>query len=369
MSMFRKATRKAGKIRMAIDGPSGCGKSHSSLLMAAGLCGPDGQIVVIDTERSSSELEVGKPGIPEFLHANLEAPFSPKRYVSLIVEAGKEAGDGGVVIVDSLSHAWFAEGGALDMKDNAARGMKGNTWAAWRDVTPAHNALVDAILQCPCHVIATVRTKTEYEVTKDGGKTKVNKVGSKPIQRDGLEYEFTVVLDMSIEGHIATSSKDRTSIFDGTFFKPERKHGEALRDWLSGAADPNEESAKLRAELEEKLRGAISTAHLVEIWGKMESDIARLNGHDTPRLQAVAKELQTALRVDDAPTTVTPQPTTAEPARAATREPDQKPVQTSAPQQEAPAPSGGDQGSPPQDPPTDIPPADDDDFNMFGGGE
>jgi len=373
MGKFRRASRKAGKIRLAIDGPSGSGKTHSALLIASGLIkhefqpgkvDEDGQplpsIALIDTEKSSSELEVGKPGIPAFLHANLEAPYSPQRYIEAIRDAGREVGPDGVVIVDSVSHAWFAEGGELEMVDKASKGLKGNTWAAWRDVTPEHNALVDAILQCPAHIFCTLRTKSQWETTKVDGRTVIRKVGTKPIQRDGLEYEFTVVMEMVIDGHVANTinGKDRTSLFDGKYFVPDAGHGTMLRDWLSGALDPNAESTKMLADITERLRGAVSRAHLKELWIDTASDRARLNSHDAPRLQAAVKAINDGLG-DDTPTAEEAPASSppAAPAPTATREPDPDPGEADASQVETPAPSGESSSVPDEAPPADPPPA------------
>ena len=59
------------------------------------------------------------------------------------------------------------------------------------------------------------------------------KVGLKSVQRDGLEYEFTLVFDLDIKNH-ATASKDRTGLFFG---KPEQKitvaTGKLIRDWCN----------------------------------------------------------------------------------------------------------------------------------------
>lgn len=233
---IRRAERRRAKGRVGIDGPAGAGKTHGALLFAAGLA-PDGRIVVIDTEHGSAEMEAGKPGIPAFDVCPLTAPYAPKRYVEAIRAC--EAAGYEVIIIDSLSHAWSGSGGALDQVDRIAG--SGNRFAAWRDVTPQHNALVDAILQSPAHVIVTMRTKMEYALEQDGsGKTKVKKLGMAPIQREGMEFEFSVVFDVEQERHLARASKDRTSLFDGQ--APEvltPAHGAKFRDWLeSGAPAP-----------------------------------------------------------------------------------------------------------------------------------
>lgn len=234
---FQRAERKRAKARIAFCGPSGSGKTKSALLMAMGM---GGRIAVIDTERRSAELY---SDLCEYDVAPIEDNFDPANYIKLLHEAEKEGYD--IIIIDSLSHAWEGSGGILDKHDKAsAADRSGNSFTAWRKITPQHNALVDAILQSPCHIIATMRTKTEYnmveETSANGRKTtKPQKVGLKPIQREGLDYEFTTVFDVSIEGHVATASKDRTELFDGNPDKISAKHGEMLMNWLnSGASVP-----------------------------------------------------------------------------------------------------------------------------------
>jgi hypothetical protein len=121
----------------------------------------------------------------------------------------------------------------LEFVDKAMQSLK-NNFAAWREASPKHNRLVDAIIQSKCHVIATMRSKTAWEVQKDerSGKTKPVKIGLAPVQRDGLEYEFTSVLDLSLEDHVASASKDRTGLFDGQYFKPSDETGQSLVKWL-----------------------------------------------------------------------------------------------------------------------------------------
>lgn len=233
---FQKAERKKAKLRLALCGPSGSGKTHSALLLASGLAA-GGTIALIDTERGSACLEVGKSGIPEFVHGPLDPPYTPARYIEAL-RAAAEAGVA-VVIVDSGTHAWAGEGGELDMVDKASKASRsGNTFAAWREVTPEHGKFVDAILAFPGHVIFTMRTKTEWEIQENerGKKTPI-KIGLAPIQKAGMEYEFTAVLDLSLEGHIATASKDRTSLLDGKHEVPTAEMGRALLDWLESGAD------------------------------------------------------------------------------------------------------------------------------------
>ncbi len=252
MTIFRTAERRKAKLRLAIDGPSGSGKTLSSLLIAYGITGDWSKVAVIDTERGSADLYTGTaiPGstekIGEYLVASMEPPFSPDRYVAIIAAAEKSGAE--VLIIDSLSHAWSGAGGVLDMHDAATKASRSkNSYTAWRDVTPAHNELIDTILGSPLHVIATMRTKTAYDMEDDGkGRKKPVKVGMKPEQREGTEYEFTVVLDLAVDSHVAVAGKDRTQLFDGRPQVPSVATGEALRNWLDQGVDPID---KARSEI------------------------------------------------------------------------------------------------------------------------
>ena len=199
--------------------------------MAYGMCGDWSKIAVIDTENGSAELYSDLGG---YSVCPITPPFTPKKYIAAINEA-VEAGFK-VLIIDSLSHAWSGAGGLLEMKDKATKASNsGNSFTAWRDVTPEHNKLVDTILQSDIDVIVTLRAKSDYVITDDNGKKSIKKVGLAPIFRDGLEYEMTVFFDMS-QDHIATASKDRTRLFDGQNFTPTFDTGKQLVEWRNGGA-------------------------------------------------------------------------------------------------------------------------------------
>ncbi len=230
---IHRATKCRAKLRLGMSGPAGSGKTYSALLIAHGL---GGSIGMIDTEHGSGDLYADL--LPEGYDVlRLTPPFTPARYV----EAIHALEDAGVqtIIVDSLSHAWTGEGGSLDRHGKIAD-RSGNSWQAWRQVTPEHNALVEAMLQSPCHVIATMRAKTEYVQEKDErtGRQVVRKIGLAPVMRDGIEYEFTVFMELDSQ-HLAHVGKDRTRLFDGMILRPDEQMGRELLAWLdSGAQEP-----------------------------------------------------------------------------------------------------------------------------------
>ena len=231
MGSFQKATRVKTKARIGLVGTAGSGKTYSALQLAIGM---GGKIAVIDTEHGSASIYTH---LGDYDVATIAPPFTTKKYLDLIAEAGKEYD---ILIIDSLSHAWAGTGGLLEEVDK--RGGSGNKFAAWRDVTPMHNALIDAMLQSPAHIIATMRSKTEYIIEEnDKGKKVPRKIGMAPVQREGLDFEFSLVFDIDQHRHVATASKDRTGLFDGTCDILTVAHGAQI-SWNRGMHPPSKRS-------------------------------------------------------------------------------------------------------------------------------
>lgn len=245
MSRFKKATRQQIKLRMAIDGPAGSGKSFSGILFALKLVAdlePGRRVAVIDTEAGSASKYQGEvvEGILFDFDVLELSNFAPTEYTSAIQEAGRLGY--GALIIDSLSHAWAGDGGALDIKDRKG----GNSFTAWKDVTPMHNRMIDSILRSPCHVIATMRTKTEYvleeEINKAGKTIQVpRKIGMAPIQRAGAEYEFDIVGDIDWTHTLKISKSRCRSVADLSAVKPGPAFMDPIIAWLrTGTAAPVE---------------------------------------------------------------------------------------------------------------------------------
>lgn len=244
----KKAQRKRVKLKIGLAAPSGAGKTASSLILAYGLLKgehPDmsdadiwNRIAMIDTENGSGELyanmTVGKCRIGEYLVVSLEPPFDPQDEIDAI-KACKEAG-AEVIITDSLSHFWAGTGGLLDKQAEATKRNNGNSYTAWRTITPLYNEMIDSILQTDCHMIVTLRSKTEYaQDTDERGKKVVKKLGMAPVIRDGCEYEFSLFMDLNND-HEALVTKDRTNTLDGKCIVITPETGMLLANWLSGAA-------------------------------------------------------------------------------------------------------------------------------------
>lgn len=256
---------------MALTGVSGGGKTLGSLFIAYGISGDWSKVALIDTEHERARFYADRSdlGIGGFLYANLEPPYSVDRYKAFVAEAARLVGPDGVVIVDSLSHAWSNEGGVLDVKDKISERKGQNSYTAWNEAGKMQNDLINSILSVDCHTIVTMRSKMAYALEEnERGKQQPVKVGLAPIQRDDTEYEFDIVLNID-RSHIATASKD-TTILDkyGEIITPAL--GQTLAAWLNDGAEP--EPRKIgdvrRKELYELLKqkfGADAQAKFTEI--------------------------------------------------------------------------------------------------------
>jgi len=220
---FRPATKEAAKLRAALFGPSGSGKTFSALRIANGL---GGRIAVIDTERGSASKYADR-----FAFDTLELEDKTIPTYEAAIQAAARAGYQ-ILIVDSLSHAWQELLQEIDRLASAK--YRGNTWSAWSEGTPKQRRLVEAILGFPGHLLATMRSKTEWaQESTTAGKVKPVRVGLAPEQGKGVEYEFDLLLELS-QDHIANIIKDRTGRFqDQLLDKPDEQFGQALAAWLS----------------------------------------------------------------------------------------------------------------------------------------
>lgn len=264
MIQLQVAERAETRIKLSIGGPSGSGKTCSALLLAYGLvqaAHPEwtseqcwAKICIVDTENGSAKLyaNFNVPNtnyhIGKFFTVPLKPPYEATKFIES-VHACEEA-DMEVVIIDSLSAYWQGEGGALDKQGKIAA-RTGNSYTAWRDVTPEYNRVIDTILQSSCHVIMCSRAKMDYVQEKNAnGKTVVRAVGMGLQSRDGLEYEASLHFMISVPDHIANATKDRTGLFDGKYFTITPETGKEIYRWLSSGVPeaPKEVPAPVKAE-------------------------------------------------------------------------------------------------------------------------
>lgn len=236
---FKPATREATYARIALSGPSGSGKTYTALTLASALAD---RFAVIDTERGSAAKYVGLNGW-EFDTVTPQS-FSPASLVELLgAAAGAEYG---CVVVDSLSHYWSGVDGMLEQADKHA--VRGNTFAGWKEAKPAERRMIDALVSYPGHVIVTMRSKTEYVIEEnEKGKKVPTKIGLKPDQREGIEYEFDVIGDMDLSNTLTVVKSRITELSRAKVPTPGADFADAIKAWCEGVPVPTVAEYRTRA--------------------------------------------------------------------------------------------------------------------------
>lgn len=292
--MFKKAERKQVKARIALVGPPGAGKTYTALRVMKHMgCT---KIAVIDTERGSASKYIGDPNLPEFDVCELET-FSPANYVKAIKFAGEHGYDG--LIIDSASHAWNGDGGILDTVSKNGK----NGFEAWNKVKPEENALIDAVLSFPGHLIATYRTKNEYaEGVNDKGKKVREKIGLAPITREGMEYEFDVVGYLDTENILHVDKTRCPALVEQHYRKPGEQFAAIVKAWCEDGSAFDEAACIAKAS-------ACKTLAELKAWGSEYSRTIRSQPKDVQQ-RVVAAHKATSDRIEATAKTQTANGTT-----------------------------------------------------------
>lgn len=291
MTGFKKASRSQAKLRLGLIGPAGSGKTMTAIRIAHGL---GGRVAVVDTERGSASLYAGERGL-DFDVLELQT-YEAELFIKAIAQAEAEGYD--VLIIDSMSHAWAGKGGILEFVDKAAKRSGGGSFSGWRDATPLHNQLVDAILTAKMHIICTLRSKVEHVIEQVNGRTQVRKVGMQPVQRDGLEYEFTVVGDVTQDHELIITKTRAAWLKDQIIREAGEDLGKQLADWLSSGEPPAPVPASGKSTAAERTPSAVPAANEPQsLFGQIADYIAqakdvRTLGKIADRIEQLASEGQ-----------------------------------------------------------------------------
>ena len=236
------ATRKQAKIKLSLAGSSGSGKSYSAILLAYGLCNDFSKICVIDTENHSASLY---SHLGAFNVINLTPPFHPEKYIEAIKLCEQSKIE--VIIIDNATHAWSGKGGCLELHEKETAKMKiPNSFTAWNAITPIYQKYLDAIINSSCHVISTLRSKTEYVMSERNGRQVPQKTGTAPMIRDGFDFEMSIAFDLD-QQHKAFSTKDRTGLFqDKEPFVISTNTGKLIHDWCNSVPDVTVDDVSVR---------------------------------------------------------------------------------------------------------------------------
>lgn len=249
-NLFRKADKRGSLLRMIIQAPSGSGKTFTGIQMA---CTMFDKVAVLDTENGSAEktvadfydfdvLAIGpKSELEDENGREILRDYHPDNYVK-VIEMAEQAGYD-CLVIDSISHEWMGIGGMLELHKIATEKRRDkNSYAAWGDVIHLHNRFLETIISSNLHIIATVRSKTAYAMDKVNGRTQIQKVGMGAVTRDGVEYEFDILAEMTVD-HKLHITKSRCADIADAFIdvtdlnKNALWLAEKIQNWLGDAPD------------------------------------------------------------------------------------------------------------------------------------
>lgn len=189
---FRPAVRENVPLLLGLAGGTGSGKTYSAMALAKGIA-PGQRFAVIDTENGRASYYADTF---DFDTAELHAPFRPDSYTEAILAA--DAAGYPVVVVDSMSHEWYGDGGCLDWHDELMGGQQSKNLSAWIEPKRAHKTMVTRLLQVQAHVILCFRAEPKVEAVKRDGRMEIVPKASLtgldgwiPIAEKNLPYELT----------------------------------------------------------------------------------------------------------------------------------------------------------------------------------
>lgn len=238
--VIKPATRIGINPLIVAYSESGCGKTYSALLLARGMAGPSGKIVVADSEsgRASLYADVLPGGFETF---DLCAPFSPARYVEAVDAI--EASGAAIGIIDSGSHEWEGPGGVLDMAGDSEQRSGKSGLHNWKTPKFEHAKFVQRLLRLKIPLIVCLRAKYKSRQLKENGKTVIVKdETTSPIQAEDFIFEATAHFEILQNHSIILTKCSHPSLRDcfpkdkTTPITPE--HGQKLAAWCNAAGKP-----------------------------------------------------------------------------------------------------------------------------------
>jgi hypothetical protein len=226
--------REGMKLLISLYGMSETGKTYSALKLMAGMEPNPNKRGLLDTEggeRGRAYMDAVDGG---YMYGALSPPFTVERYI----EALMDFIDAGVttLTIDSASHAWFAEGGILDMAEQSTdKGQ--NKWAKPKRRLAK---LTGKWMHCGLQLILCARGKQPLiEGVVDGRKTLIPGPVV-PVQEKSLRFDLTIMALMLGDGEFTVDRKHggkcpgalRPIFSAGT--KMDEEMGRRLIAWIGG---------------------------------------------------------------------------------------------------------------------------------------
>ncbi len=286
------ASRAGMRFLISLYGLSETGKTYSAIRLAAGMEPDPAKRMLLDTEggqRGRAYVDAVPGG---YLYASLSPPFTPERYIEALDDI--EAAGINVLVIDSISHAWFAEGGILDMVESAS---EKNDMAKWAKPKRRLGKMTRRLLSSDMHIILCSRAKQPLIEEVVDGRKKLTPGPVVPVQEKSLRYDMTVMGHMLGDGRFnvtAPAGKCPGPLRDvfATGETMTEDMGRKLIAWIGGADVRSPEVRDLVNRADKAANGG--TSSYAAFWGELNKDQkkALLAGHENRKSVAAAADAE-----------------------------------------------------------------------------
>lgn len=246
---IKEAKKEAIPPLVGLFGKSGSGKTYSALLLARGMVGEKGKIVLIDTENGRAKYYSDSKEIGKWFHLDMQPPFTPEKYSAALEFSEKQGAD--VTIFDSASHVWEE----LVLDAESARTKDGREMpglAKWKDPKISHKRMLNKLIRTTKPVIFCLRSKDGVKQEGFGKDMKIIQLGEQPICERGFIYEMTIALHLTKDGMFdlnnskAIPSPLRPYIKEGG--KVGIDMGKSISKWANSGEEMDVEKIKKNSE-------------------------------------------------------------------------------------------------------------------------
>jgi hypothetical protein len=223
--IFQPITRERRPAKILLTGAAGAGKTRTAMEFARAF----GTTWAVAQTEPSAELYKGMvPGV-DFRAFQMDK-LTPQRWIEVMEQAAAANYDG--IILDSISDEWHATLQVVDSTLTSSGSTDGRQ--GWRVARPPHNAFFLALQRLPIHVIATCKSKMEY----DWSQKNVRQIGLEPIQDNDLPYYFDMVVDMAEQTARVTKVRGFSAAVGLSQHEPTYEFIEGFAEWLKEGDEP-----------------------------------------------------------------------------------------------------------------------------------
>lgn len=280
-------SRTGMRFLISLYGLSETGKTLSALKLAAGIQPDPKRRMLLDTEGGQRGRAYADHIDGGYMYGRLTPPFTPERYIEALDEI--EAAGITVLTIDSVSHAWFAEGGILDMVENAT---EKNDMAKWAKPKRRLGKMTRRMLSSDMHIILCSRAKQPLIEEEVNGRKKLVPGPVVPVQEKTLRFDMTIMAHMLGDGRfdISAPAGKCPGALRGIFSASSLMNEEMGRQLIAWLGAESAKSPELRAlETEANDAAERGTEAMRAYWGRLSKEQRGQLAAKVANYQSIAK--------------------------------------------------------------------------------